>query len=254
MASNGLEALQVLGEGSPDLVLLDHVLPDIPGLAILGIIRQMCPAADVILMTGFGSEELAISAFRAGVRDYLKKPISLSDLLTRVESALAARKKESREGIPARRVERWARWKGDRDPRTRRLENAITFIESQLHAPLSLDRVAREAGMSKFHFCRHFKGVTGLTFRAFLARRRIERAVELLREGRRSVTEVYLDVGFKDLSHFGRVFRKVIGQSPSRYRQAAQRTAQFSPSGGYPQPLPAPQSPEKSNPSRMKSN
>ena len=72
--------------------------------------------------------------------------------------------------------------------------------------------------MSKFHFCRHFKAVVGMSFQEFLARRRIARASVLLRDHKRTVTEVYLEVGFKDLSHFGRVFRKVTGHPPSRFR------------------------------------
>lgn len=55
--------------------------------------------------------------------------------------------------------------------------------------------------------CRHFKTDTGVTFREYLAYRRVARAAELLRGGSRSVSEVYLDVGFKDLSRFGCVFR-----------------------------------------------
>jgi AraC family transcriptional regulator len=99
------------------------------------------------------------------------------------------------------------------------LRRAMAFIETHLHTELRLDQVAREAGMSKFHFCRHFKNVADLTFREFLARRRIARGVELLRDRKRSVSDVYLDVGFKNLSHFSRVFLKVTGQSPSRFRR-----------------------------------
>ena len=79
--------------------------------------------------------------------------------------------------------------------------------------------------MSKFHFCRNFKSEMGLTFGEFLARRRIARAVELLRDPDRSLTDIYLDVGFKDMSHYGGVFRKLTGQSPSRFRRMAAETA-----------------------------
>jgi AraC-like DNA-binding protein len=98
------------------------------------------------------------------------------------------------------------------------LRRALAFIAANLHTHLSLERVAREGGMSKFHFCRHFKSVMGMSFREFLARRRIERASVLLRDLHLSVTEVYLEVGFKDLSHFTRVFRKFTGLPPSRFR------------------------------------
>ncbi|HTU01720.1 MAG TPA: AraC family transcriptional regulator, partial [Candidatus Sulfotelmatobacter sp.] len=86
-----------------------------------------------------------------------------------------------------------------------------------------LEQVAREAGMSKFYFSRQFKAATGASFRGFLARRRVARAVALLGEGKRSVSEVSQDVGFKDLSHFSRVFHLLTGQPPSRYRKAVRR-------------------------------
>lgn len=158
---------------------------------------------------------------RGGVRDYFKKPIGLTDLRTRVATLLEARRGS---GDPNPRRQ-WAV-----DPASPRVEGgphdasvrrAIEFIDRQLHTEIRLDQVAREAGMSKFHFCRHFRDVAGLTFREFLARRRIARAVEVLRDPSRSISEVYLDVGFKNLSRFSRVFLKLTGKSPSRYRQIA---------------------------------
>jgi len=217
-ARTGAEALEALGQHLLDLVLLDHVLPDMPGLAILGIIKRYLPSLPVVLITGYGSEEISVTAFRGGARDYLKKPIQIADLTARIDGILHARRQAGEAG-PADRVP-------DTDTRTadqeafadNNLRRALAFIEANLQTHLSLERVAREAGMSKFHFCRHFKAVMGMSFREFLARRRIERASALLRDQKRSVTEVYLEVGFKDLSHFGRVFRKVTGHPPSRFR------------------------------------
>ena len=202
-----------------DLVLLDNVLPDMPGLAILAIIKRYLPSLPVVLITGYGSEEISVQAFRGGARDYVKKPIHLGELLTRIDNILHARRRAGEVGVASA-------WTGATtlraDPETivdTTLRRALTFIEGNLHTHLSLERVAREAGMSKFHFCRSFKAIVGISFREFLARRRIERASILLRDQKRSVTEVYLEVGFKDLSHFGRVFRKITGQPPSRFRR-----------------------------------
>jgi YesN/AraC family two-component response regulator len=216
---NGLDAFAIVQEQDPDLVLLDYILPDVSGLMVLRALKQAYPSIPVILMTAFGSEEIAIEAFRGGVRDYLKKPIRLSDLRSRVENLLAARRQT--DGVASH-----APWrinppvsKSEVMRHEANLRRATVFIETHLHTELRLDQVAREAGMSKFRFCRRFKDDTGLTFREFLARRRIARAVELLRDQTRSVSEVYLDVGFKDASHFSRVFLKVTGQSPSRFRR-----------------------------------
>lgn len=216
---SGLTAFEVVGHERLDLVLLDYVLPDVSGLTILRAIKKFFPSILVIVMTGFGSEDIAVEAFRAGARDYLKKPIGLRDLLARVETLLSGRQRcgETRSplflGADASLSDVGRGYVGSS------VQRAMAFIEAHLDWHLSLDQVAREAGMSKFHFCRNFKGSTGFTFREFLARRRIVRATHLLREGHRSVSEVYLDVGFKDLSHFGRVFRKITGQPPSRYRR-----------------------------------
>ncbi len=223
-AHTGAEALEALGQHLLDLVLLDHVLPDLPGLAILGIIKRYLPSLPVILITGHGSEEISVSAFRGGARDYMKKPIQPSDLLERIDHVLHARRRAGEVGLGGQDATG-----GEAEPDTRvpvddNLRRALAFIELNLHTHLSLERVAREAGISKFHFCRHFKAAVGMSFREFLARRRIERASMLLRDQKRTVTEVYLEVGFKDLSHFGRVFRRITGYPPSRFRLDARDT------------------------------
>ncbi len=224
-AHTGLWALEILGHQVPDLILLDYFLPDVSGLTILHILHQAYPSVPVILITGFGSEEVAVEAFRGGVRDYLKKPINMHDILARVRSHLTAGRCEGLSSAAG--STKGAAWpNGGPGFHDTALERAIAFIDDQLHTKIMLDQVAREAGMSKFHFCRYFKVITGLTFREFLARRRIARAIDLLRDSRRSVTEVYLEVGFKDMSHFGRVFRKVTGQPPSRYRYVAEQSPQ----------------------------
>jgi YesN/AraC family two-component response regulator len=218
-ATTGLAALESFTGASPDLVLLDHRLPDIPGLTILRLINQMSPETGVILITGYGSEELAVEAFRGGVRDYLKKPIDLRELRRRVELALQPppepRPSPGRRATPLRAEEAPPHARSHLEG----IEAAIAFIDAHLNSAVSLEQVSREAGMSKFRFCRYFKEIKGQTFRSYLTRRRIQRALELLRSGERNVSEVYLDVGFKDLSHFSRVFRKITGQLPSQYRR-----------------------------------
>ncbi len=218
-ATTGLAARETFTGTSPDLVLLDQRLPDIPGLTILRLINQMSPETGVILITGYGSEELAVQAFRGGVRDYIKKPIDLRELRARIELALQGQPAPKPPPLRIEAMDSSTEPSPSARPHLKGLETAVAFIDTRLSTPLSLEQVSREAGMSKFRFCRHFKEVTGHTFRSYLTRRRIMRALELLRSGERSVSEVYLDVGFKDLSHFSRVFRRITGQLPSEFRR-----------------------------------
>jgi YesN/AraC family two-component response regulator len=217
-ARTGAEALEALGQCLLDLVLLDNVLPDIPGLTILGIIKRYLPSLPVVLITGYGTEEISIGAFRGGVGDYVKKPIQVGDLMARIDHILHARRRAGEAHAPHQSAGIRTLQVDQEDFTHNRLRRALAFIAANLHTHLSLEQVGREAGMSKFHFCRQFKAVMGMSFREFLARRRIERASVLLRDLHLSVTEVYLEVGFKDLSHFTRVFRKFTGLPPSRFR------------------------------------
>jgi DNA-binding NtrC family response regulator len=87
------EALQILKDRGPrtiDLMLLDYTLPGRSGLDLLKITTHDWPRIPVILMTAFGSEDLAVQAFRDGVKDYLKKPIALDSLMRTVTTALAS--------------------------------------------------------------------------------------------------------------------------------------------------------------------
>lgn len=78
--SDGQSALKILEAASTDLVLLDVKLPDIDGIELLGKIKQQNPACEVIIMTGYGGEEIAISALRKGAIDYLEKPLNMTEL------------------------------------------------------------------------------------------------------------------------------------------------------------------------------
>src|SRR6476646_2740409 len=84
--------------------------------------------------------------------------------------------------------------------------------------PLDVAAVAAVAHISPAHFSRTFRAVFGETPHRYLQRRRVERSMFLLRETDRSVTDICLDVGFNSLGTFSRMFREIVGESPSGYR------------------------------------
>ena len=99
------------------------------------------------------------------------------------------------------------------------IRKTIRLIKSNYDQPLELKDVAKEAGMSKFHFSRTFKFYTGKTFKAYLHEVRIEKAKKLLKEKDMNVTRVLFEVGFNDHSYFNKIFRKIVGVTPSIYRK-----------------------------------
>lgn len=84
--------------------------------------------------------------------------------------------------------------------------------------PLDVRAVAAVAFLSEAHFIRSFRTCFGETPHRYLQRRRVERAMFLLRETDRSVTDVCFDVGFTSLGTFSRTFRTIVGETPSEYR------------------------------------
>jgi AraC-like DNA-binding protein len=100
----------------------------------------------------------------------------------------------------------------------RRMLRARDTMDRAYAQPLNIRAVAAVAHVSEAHFIRTFRAVFGETPHRYLQRRRVERAMFLLRETDRSVTDVCLDVGFTSLGTFSRMFREIVGETPTAYR------------------------------------
>lgn len=219
-ARDGDAALNILEApaAAVDLVVVDHVLPRLSGLELVRLVRQRWPWIPVVITTGFGSEDLAVQALRAGARDYLKKPIDVSELrrviLMHAPSAgpLGGRGAGSREAAPPVSTEAAVTHSG--------IRRALIFVRRHFTEPITLSQVALEAGLSRFHLCRLFRRQVGLSFRGYLQGLRIDHARMLLADRRLTVSEVAYATGFNDLSHFDKVFNRLVGVSPTEYRRA----------------------------------
>ena len=95
---------------------------------------------------------------------------------------------------------------------------AKQYIEEHQDEDLSLSQVAKAVNTSTFYFCKLFKKVTRLNFTDYVSRMRIEKAKNLLLNPNLRVSEIAYEVGFQSLTHFNRVFKKILGQSPTEYR------------------------------------
>jgi AraC-like DNA-binding protein len=98
------------------------------------------------------------------------------------------------------------------------IKRAKDYICEHQAEKLSLSHVAKAVNMSAFYFCKMFKRVTGINFTDYLSRVRIEKAKNLLLNPNLRVSEIAFEVGFQSLTHFNRVFKKLLGQSPTEYR------------------------------------
>ena len=99
------------------------------------------------------------------------------------------------------------------------ITRAKQFIQDNQGEDLSLGQVAKAVNTSTFYFCKMFKKATGLNFTEYVSRLRIEKAKNLLPQPQPPVSEIAYEVGFQSLTHFNRVFKKIMGQSPTEYRE-----------------------------------
>ena len=98
------------------------------------------------------------------------------------------------------------------------ITKAKEFIHEHQTEELSLGQVAKAVNTSTFYFCKMFKKITGINFTDYLSRVRIEKSKNLLLNPNLRVSEIAFEVGFQSLTHFNRVFKKILGQSPTEYR------------------------------------
>ncbi len=101
-----------------------------------------------------------------------------------------------------------------------RLDAMLDFIDTHLDEPLRLDALAGRAGVSRAHFIRRFRSLTGMTPHRYLTLRRIEKAKELLKCPRYSLADIAMEVGFANQSHFTQVFHSTTEQTPGQFRRS----------------------------------
>lgn len=214
-AGTGVEALAIVRRERLAAVVLDYRLPDLSGLEVLAKIRSARPRLPVIMITGYGSEQLAASAIKLGVSDYLPKPVNIEDILRCLQRIVSA---------PGRDDELRVEGTGP-VPRPSSdvvldlsIQKMMKLIQLRAADHWSLSGLARELAISKYHLSHRFKEATGVTFRSYLLRARVERAKSLLADEQLPITEVAFMSGFNDLARFDKVFKRHTGLTPSAYR------------------------------------
>ncbi|WP_395664510.1 helix-turn-helix domain-containing protein [Methylocella sp.] len=123
---------------------------------------------------------------------------------------------ESGEAAPQRPMAALPKW---------RMRRVVAYVEDNLGGRVSLAGMASAAGLSRMHFAAQFRRAAGLRPHDFLLRRRIERAQSMLRDTQAPLVDVALAVGFQTQPHFTTAFRRLVGETPHRWRCANRRAA-----------------------------
>ena len=137
-----------------DIALVDYRLPDGNGIDLIKGLREMKPLLPVILMSGYGTEDLAVRSFRAGATDYIKKPPEIDYLRGKIAELLGGKVIEDNSG---------PEFKCNSEDLA--LDRIANYIKVNHTEDITLDRLAEMAGMCRFSFSRLFKKKFPLEFR-----------------------------------------------------------------------------------------
>jgi len=208
-ARSGREALAILSEQRVDLVLLDLMMPEMDGFAVLQTMRsdKQMREIPVIVITGRMLSEEDMARLSQGVTVVLSKGMfSANETLTHLQGALERRRRLS-------------------DQAQMLVRKAMAYIHSHYTHPLTRQDIAHYVGMSEDYLTHCFRQELGATPMDYLNRYRVLQARRLLVESDKSITNIALEVGFSSSSYFSRVFRKEVGQTPEEYRRQGRRLA-----------------------------
>ena len=208
-AYDGAGGLKLIREIRPDIVLTDIRMPNMDGLTMLAALRSEFPRMQMSVLTAYRDFEYARQALHLGVCRYLLKPSNMSELeeaLRQMVSRLEAGPKEN-----AREEETAA---GNYI-----VQAALGYMRdhcSEQH--ISLSEVAGHVYVSQWHLSKLLNRETGQSFFDLLGAMRIEASKRLLADPARRIHEVAEAVGYLDVAHFSKSFKKYVGCTPGEYR------------------------------------
>jgi AraC-like DNA-binding protein len=207
-----------VGERVIDLAIIDCGAAVDVGLSLLQELKNSRPEVPVFFITEASSESVVMQAFKLGARDYFIKPfdpIELSNTIARILHFKGLQPASSpRDANETPQMFLLA------DGVPERLLRATGYIDDNLSTHLSLELIAQQACLSKYHFCRLFKRYVGISPLQYCLYRRIEHAQKLLAIPSQSITITAFRSGFNDVTEFIRQFKKIAGITPGLYRQS----------------------------------
>lgn len=220
-AYDGLDGVNVIRELKPDIIFSDIAMPGMDGLKMIAAIRVEQPDAMIAILTGYRDFDYAQTAIRLGVCRFLLKPSNLSELEEAVQFMVAELKKKH----PEEAKEEAAQSGDDSEAKDSEgtagsfiVKNALEYMESHYAEKITLSELADKMYVSQWHLSKLLNKHTKKSFSELLNEIRVKEAKQLLKDPSLRVGDVAEMVGFLDIAHFSRVFKKCTEMSANEYR------------------------------------
>lgn len=217
-AHNGMEGKRLIEELKPDIVFMDICMPEMDGLQMIAAIHSEFPNLEVSVLTGFRDFEYAQTAIRLGVTRFLLKPSNMTELEEAISTMCANLERKGIKGSEDSHGEKGGETETESGSGSFIVKNALAYIEENYTKKLTLSEVAEKTYVSQWHLSKLLNRYMEQSFSDILNHIRIEHAKELLLDPSLRIGDISEMVGFLDLAHFSRVFKKQEGISANEYR------------------------------------
>lgn len=253
VAFSGEEGLKLIRNEKPDIIFTDIQMPRLDGLTMIAAIKSEFPHTQISILTGYRDFDYAQRAIRIGVTRFLLKPSKMDELMEALEvmteklketemddsqkekEGLAVDKGEAQKdellehspkneigGVSGCHMEAFGKPESeeviDSTASSFIVKNAVAYIEENYKEKLKLSDVADQVYVSQWHLSKLLNRYLGQNFSEILNGVRINQAKELLKDPSLRIGDIADEVGFMDMAHFSRVFKKIVGISANEYR------------------------------------
>jgi DNA-binding response OmpR family regulator len=224
-AENGQQAMELVRHTLPSLIISDIMMPDMDGLELCARIKNIPETCHipVVLLTAKGTLEQQTEGYDAGADAYIPKPFQLDHLLVRVRKLLEYRQQlhnlfAQDNNIPGHLPDEGMK-EADRDF----LGRIYQLVEEQLdNTELDAAYLEKALSLSRMQLYRKLKSLTDMPPNEFIRHIRLQKAAQLLKTTKLTVSEIFYQTGFNNQSYFFREFKKLFDCSPNEYRQQYQ--------------------------------
>ena len=238
-ACSGLEGLEIIRKLRPDIIFTDISMPGMDGLSMIAALRVEFPEMMIAILTGYRDFDYAQKAIRLGVNRFLLKPSNMDEIKEALQfmADTLNKRKEQEHALKTQNTAEVssttaAEPEGNAEPGAGGNEDssehnagsfivktALKYMEENYTQKITLAEVAEKTYVSQWHLSKLLNGHTGKSFSELLNHIRIEEAKKLLKDPSLRIGDISEEVGFMDVAHFSKVFKKLEGISANEYRK-----------------------------------
>ena len=212
-AMDGRQGLALIHQQRPHILFTDIRMPNMDGLSMIAALKSEFPHLQITVLTAFRDFDYAQRAIQLGVCRYLLKPSRMAELHEAVAAMTTALNTQPITEPQADNPEDQDSEAGGFIART-----AIRYMEKHCTEHLSLSDVAERVYVSQWHLSKLINRYAQQSYFDLLNGFRIQRAQELLSDPMMKVSDVAYAVGYADVAHFSRIFKKITGKTPMEFR------------------------------------